>query len=194
MPPKAKFTKEEILQSAFEIARTKGIEKITSRELGKCLGSSPRPIFTVYDNMEELKNDVVTRAKELYKQYVMEGLKGEVAFKGVGMAYIRFSIDEPVLFQLLFMSPLSNLTNVDNILPVIDASYEEILHSVEESYGLSRKGADKIYQHLWTYTHGIATMCATRLCSYTGEEISQRLTEVFKSLLFMEKHIENKGA
>lgn len=41
MPPKAKFTKNEILDTAFEIARTHGIDKITSRELGKCLGSSP---------------------------------------------------------------------------------------------------------------------------------------------------------
>ncbi len=193
MPPKAKFTKNAILDTAFEIARTHGIDKITSRELGKCLGSSPRPIFTVYTNMEELKNDVITRAKELYRQYVIEGLKEEIAFKGVGTAYIRFSIEEPALFQLLFMNPLSTLTTVEHILPLIDASYEDILHSVEESYGLNRQAADKIYQHLWTYTHGIATMCATRLCSYTGEEISQRLTEVFKSLLFMEEHIKNGG-
>ncbi|MCM1258229.1 MAG: TetR/AcrR family transcriptional regulator [Roseburia sp.] len=195
MPPKAKFTREEIQQMAFEIARTEGIEKLTSRELGKRLGSSARPIFTVYENMDELKNDVIGKAKELYKQYVTNGLKKEIAFKGVGMSYIRFSIEEPILFQLLFMTPLSTLTDVTNILPLIDASYEDILKSVQDLYGLDRPAADKLYQHLWTYTHGIAAMCATKLCSYSEEEISQRLTEVFTGLLFLEKNKEkSKGA
>lgn len=187
MPPKSKFTKKEVLEKAFEIARTDGIDKITSRELGKQLGSSARPIFTVYESMDELKADVITEAKERYKQYVQQGLKNELAFKGVGMAYIRFASEEPVLFQLLFMSAQTELTNVTQILPLIEASYEDILQSVQEPYGLSTQVADKIYQHLWTYTHGIATMCATRLCNYTEEEISERLTEIFKSLLFMEK-------
>lgn len=195
MPPKAKFTREEILQAAFETAKIQGIDRITSRELGKRLGSSARPIFTVYENMDDLKQDVIGRARELYKQYVMDGLKKEPAFKGVGMAYIRFAIEEPLLFQLLFMRPQSDLTDVNTILPVIDASYEDILRSVQEPYGLNRETAERFYQHLWTYSHGIAAMCATKLCSYSMEEISKRMTEIFKGLLFMEKSKENsKGA
>lgn len=186
MPPKAKFTREEIIQAAFQIARTDGFDKITARELGTKLGSSARPIFTVFENMEEVKVEVIVRAKELYGQYVADGLRQELAFKGVGMAYITFAIQEPELFQLLFMSAVSRETGVESILPQIDASYEDILQSVQK-YVDSREAADMIYQHLWTYTHGIATMCATNLCSYTMEQISERLTQIFISLMMMEK-------
>lgn len=34
MPPKAKFTKEEITEAAFNIVRTDGFDALTSRELG----------------------------------------------------------------------------------------------------------------------------------------------------------------
>lgn len=187
MPPSAKFTREEIITVAFQIARTDGPEKITARELGKRLGSSARPVFTVFKNMDEVKAEVISCAKELYRQYVRKGLEQEIAFKGVGMAYITFAVEEPKLFQLLFMNAGFMQMDVEHILPVIDASYEEILQSVQKPYGLSRQAADRIYQHLWTYTHGIATMCATRLCRYTKEQISERLTEIFKSLLMMEK-------
>ena len=193
MPPKAKFTREEIIESAFRIARSDGFDKITARELGKRLGSSARPIFTVFESMEEVKAEVIARAKELYRQYVADGLQKTTAFKGVGVAYITFAIEEPKLFALLFMNAGSIMdtggaqTDVNSILPVIDASYEDILRSVQEPYGLNREAADRIYQHLWTYTHGIATMCATRLCSYSTEEIQDRMTEVFKSLMMMEK-------
>lgn len=186
MPPKAKFTREEIIEAAFQLARAEGFDKITARELGKKLQSSARPIFTVFENMDEVKAEVIIRAKELYGQYVENGLKQELAFKGVGMAYITFAIDEPKLFQLLFMSAEPEKIGVENILPQIDASYEDILHSVLK-YVDSREAADMIYQHLWTYTHGIATMCATNLCSYTMEQISERLTQIFIGLMMMEK-------
>lgn len=191
MPPKAKFTREEIIETAFQLARSDGLEKITARELGKRLGSSARPIFTVFESMEEVKAEVIARAKELYKQYVKKGLQEEKAFGGVGAAYITFAIEEAKLFALLFMNAGAGSgegeTDVNAILPVIDASYEDILRSVQEPYGLSRETADRIYQHLWTYTHGIATMCATKLCSYTIEEIRERMGEIFRSLLAMEK-------
>lgn len=191
MPPRAKFTREEIIEAAFQIARVEGIDKITARDLGQKLGSSARPIFTVFENMEEVRVEVIARVKDLYLQYITDGLKQELAFKGVGMAYITFAIEEPKLFQLLFMSAVAQQTGVESILPQIDASYEDILKSVQK-YDLSREAADMIYQHLWTYTHGIATMCATNLCSYTMEQISERLTQIFISLMMMEKKGDSK--
>lgn len=186
MPPKAKFTREEIIEAAFQMARAKGIDRITARELGKKLQSSARPIFTVFENMEEVRSEVIVRAKEVYGSYVAEGLRQDLAFKGVGMAYIRFSMEEPMLFRLLFMSAVPGKSGVETILPQIDASYEDILQSVQK-YVDSREAADMIYQHLWTYTHGIATMCATGLCSYTTEQIGERLTQIFVALMMMEK-------
>ncbi|MCH5255170.1 MAG: TetR/AcrR family transcriptional regulator [Lachnospiraceae bacterium] len=187
MPPKAKFTKDEILDMAFYITKEYGIDAVTARELGARLGSSARPIFTIFESMDEVKESVIIKSKELYGQYVEEGLKSQLAFKGVGIAYIRFAIEQPKLFQLLFMRPTQEPTDVSMILPVIDDNYEKILQSVQEPYCLERKAAERLYQHLWTYTHGIATMFATGLCSYTMEQLEERLTDVFKGLLFVEK-------
>lgn len=187
MPPKAKFTRSEIINMALCIAEEHGMNAVTARELGNRLGSSARPIFTVFESMDEVKESVILKAKELYGQYVEEGLKNQLAFRGVGIAYIRFAIEQPKLFQLLFMSPAQESPNVSMILPVIDDNYDQILQSVQEPYGLEKEAAEKIYQHLWTYTHGIATMFVTGLCSYTMEQLEERLTEIFKGLLLVEK-------
>lgn len=192
MPPKAKFTQDEIIGKALQIVRTEGIDKLTSRELGAQLGSSARPIFTVFESMETVKQEVIRCARELYSQYVEEGLKAKLAFQGVGVAYITFALNEPNLFQLLFMNAQVEKNdagetvsvNVSQILPLIDDSYEKILQSVQKPYGLDRKTADRLYQHLWIYTHGIATMCATKLCNYTMEQMKEMMKEVFDGLLF----------
>lgn len=48
MPPKPKYTKEEIVQVAFEMARENGLESVVARELGKRLGISSTPIFLIF--------------------------------------------------------------------------------------------------------------------------------------------------
>lgn len=183
MPPKAKFTKEEIVDAAFHIVKTDGFEALTSRALGTRLGSSARPIFTVFQSMDEVQQAVVEAAKALYKGYVDQGLMWEHPFKGVGTQYILFSIQEPKLFQLLFMTEQPQIPDFSGVLPLIEESYEEILLSIQNDYGISRHLAEKLYHHLWIYTHGIATLCATKMCRFTGEEISSMITEVCTSIL-----------
>ena len=183
MPPKAKFSKEEITKAALTIVREEGFDSLTSRALGAKLGSSARPIFTVFQNMEEVQQSVIQEAKKRYKEYVQKGLSQKPAFKGVGMQYILFAINEPKLFRLLFMNEHKQIPGLTDVLPSIDDNYERILSSIQRNFGIDSVSAVKLYRHLWIYTHGIATLCATNMCRFTGEEISEMMTEVCVSLL-----------
>ena len=183
MPPKCKFTREEIIHAALSIARTDGASAVTARALGAKLGSSSKPIFSVFENMEEVQAEVLKAAKALYAGYIRAGLQQEPAFKGVGTQYVLFAIREPKLFQLLFMSEQPQKPPVSGILPIIDESYDKILQSVRDGYGLGEADAKALYRHLWIYSHGIAVLCATNMCSFTAEEISGMMTEVCRSLL-----------
>lgn len=183
MPPKAKFTKEQITNAALEIVRENGIDGLTARTLAKELRCSSCPIFTVFENMEEVQKSILEAAKACYKSYVEKGLADISAFKGVGTQYILFAIQEPKLFQLLFMSEQTSVPDIDQVLPFIEENYEKILTSITEGYGLDRKTAERLYRHLWIYSHGIATLCATRMCRFIDTEISEMISEVFVSLL-----------
>lgn len=183
MPPKAKFTKEQIINAALDIIRENGTSELTARALGKRLGSSACPIFTVFDNMEEVLTETVKAAKMLYNSYVQEGLKAAPAFKGVGMQYLNFSVREPKLFQLLFMTEQAQNPTMENVLPIIDDNYPIILKSAEDCYNLTQNDAERLYRHLWIYTHGIAALIATNMCTFTPEEMGKMLTEVRTSVL-----------
>ncbi len=185
MPPKCKFTRAEVIESAFNIARTSGFEAITARSLGDRLGSSPRPVFSLFRSMEEVLAEVKASARALYNTYIEEGLQQTdmPAFKGVGTGYIRFALEEPKLFQLLFMREQEEKPTLSGILPVIDDNYGQILTSVQRLYSLGPGLSERFYRHLWIYTHGIAVLCATNMCTFTGEEISRMLTEVCTALL-----------
>ena len=190
MPPKAKFTRDEIIQTGLDIVRENGMEALSARTLGTKLGSSARPIFTVFQSMEEVQEEVKKSAKLLYAGYVKKGLEQELAFKGVGAQYILFAMQEPKLFQLLFMTEQKEAPVVASILSKLDDNYGEILLSVQNGYNLSEDKAEQLYRHLWIYTHGIAVLCATNMCIFTAEEINKMIVQVFRGML---KEIEQGG-
>ncbi|MCM1145865.1 MAG: TetR/AcrR family transcriptional regulator, partial [Lachnoclostridium sp.] len=100
-------------------------------------------------------------------------------------------IKEDKLFQLLFMKEQGRTVDIGHVLPAIYDNFETIIQSVITSYALDREDALRLYQNIWIYTHGIATLCATKVCRFTPEEISERETDVFTGLL--KKLKEEKG-
>lgn len=182
MPPKAKFTKEEVIAAALDVVRERGEQCLTARELGARLNSSARPIFTLFSGMDEVLCGVKRAARDLYNaHYIAEGLKEPLAFKGVGRAYLRFAQEENQLFRLLFMQKMQ--TPLESVLPALDENYPLILTSITNAYGVSEAQAEAIYSHLWVYTHGIATLAVTGLCTFTQEKTDGMLTEVFTALI-----------
>ncbi len=183
MPPKCKFTREEIIAAALGIAKEKGIEAVTARAVGEKLNSSSKPIFSVFENMEEVLEETLKAARAVYNEYIAQALASEQAFREVGAKYIEFSMREPKLFQMLFMSEQTEKRSALGILPMIDDNYEGILESVKKGYGLDENTAKSLYRHLWIYTHGIASLIATGVCSFKPQEIGEMVSDVFKSLL-----------
>jgi len=76
------------------------------------------------------------------------------------------------------MTEISGAPDHEKVLPVIDGYYEKILASVQSEYGFGRETAKKIYQHLWIYSHGIASLVAMNVCSFSEETVSEMLNDI----------------
>lgn len=178
MPPKPKFTDEEIVKGAVDLVSKKGIEYLTTRHLGEWLGSSARPIFTVFNSMDEVVVLVKQEAKKRFDSYI-RGIKDYTpAFKEAGIRMARFAIREPKLFQLLFMTEQES-DNPDTFFSSLGESEELCMAAIMADYGLNKKEAEHLFQHMWTYTYGISALCATKMCTFSEEEVEKRISNVF---------------
>ena len=100
MPPKPKFTREEVIQAALQLVSRKGMDGLTARELGESLGSSARPIFTLFKNMEELQTEVRAAAMRRFETYGNQ-ISGDMPlFKQIGMRVVLFGMEEPKLYRV----------------------------------------------------------------------------------------------
>ena len=189
MPPKCKFTREEVVQAALDMTREGGAACVTARAVGARLNSSSKVIFSLFRNMEELRGAVIQAAHGLYQTYLREDMESGKypAYKGSGMAYIRFAREEPELFKLLFMRDRSG--------EVIDQSFEEIkplIGLIQKSTGLDEQEAYLFHLEMWIYVHGIATMIATAYLDWDWDMISAMLTDAYEGM--RSRHLPKEGS
>ncbi len=191
MPPKVKFTREEVIAAALEITREQGFSAVTARGLGARLGSSAKPIFGLFQNMEEVQRETVKAADALYQSYLREDMaSGKYPpYKASGMAYIRFAKEQRELFQLLFMRNRSKETAEHTA-----EEFEPLISLIQKNTGISRDSAVLLHLEMWFYVHGIAAMIATSYSDWDEALISRALTDGYLGLLERHKKENEHGS
>ena len=119
MGPKVKFTKEQIIDAAFEIAQTEGIDSITMRKIAEKLGSSVAPIYVNFKNVDELNEALIERIMSISGQLLMEEDTGS-PFRDMGNASLRFAMEYSVIFRDLIMKNGKYMQGYDEkMMPVL---------------------------------------------------------------------------
>ena len=176
MPRSAFFSKETIAGTGLEIVREQGIDALTARALGKQLGCSLSPIFTVFKDMDEIQIAVRQAAANLFADYVKDVLDYQPAFKEYGMRLIRFAKQEQNIFQFFLEQGNSLLENA----PLMAL---KCLDEIKESYQLTDKQVLILYRQLWAFTCGIAVLATQSPEDYPEELISVMISTQFISTL-----------
>ena len=190
MPPKCRFTREEIIQAALDLTAEKGVGALTARGLAQRLGSSAKPIFGLFANMEEVQQEVVKAANLRYQEYLRQDMSAGryPPYKASGMAYIRFAREQKELFKLLFMRDRTHEEKAAG------EELEALLSLILQNMGLSREEAYRFHMEMWIYVHGIATMIATAYLEWDLDFISAALTDAYQGLRlrFLPKETEGE--
>lgn len=146
------------------------------------MGSSARPIFTVFNSMDEVIREVRKAATEKFNSYIREIVNFTPAFKEAGVRMVRFAINEPKLFQLIFMTENHEPVNPGSFFGNL-GEYEDLCTSViSRDYGLNTEEAKVLFQHMWTYTYGISALCATHMCMFPEKDITSRIGTEFLAI------------
>ena len=187
MPPKPKYTKEEIVAAAFELTREKGIDAVVAREVGKRLDTSSSPIFTIWNSMDELRAEVRELAKEKYIQY-MDGIFDYTpSFKEFGMRCVRFAADEPNLFRLLFLTKQEEHSPYTRFKQDFEGIFTSLMAEIENQFNLSKSQADELLSQMIIFANGIAAYIITDANSFSKESVSYRISQVCIGIVLTDK-------
>ena len=187
MPPKPKFTREEIVQTALEVVSRKGVEALTAKELGDALGTSARPIFTVFSSMKQVQDAVREAAMRRFESFAGQKLPDMPLFKQVGMQMVLFGAREPKLYQLLFMQENRNAVSFDDVFGELGPTAQTCIRLIQEEYAMPEADAQLLFENVWIYTFGVGALCATRMCLFSEEKLGQMLSTEFQAMMLLVK-------
>lgn len=104
MPFSPKFSRDDIVDAAFEIAAGAGFDAVTARSVAKAIGGSVAPIYYHFESVEGLVKAVVEKLFALTRELLAEQ-GGPSPFENMGLAGFEFARRYPVFFRELVLRP-----------------------------------------------------------------------------------------
>ena len=176
MPPKQRSTREMILERSFAMFCQDGMDVVNARSVAKALNCSTQPIFSYFSGMEDLKNALELKAKELFESALkVKDLPGDPVIN-IGCAYTRFAAEQPCLFTHLFM-----LNQADPLYPFLSEEARRELVERESAYlNMPFEYAARVYVQMSIYIHGLAAVRAAHKADFTPERMETLIREAHK--------------
>ena len=183
MPARRKIQKEDIIQESVSIIAKEGINALNARKIAKKLGCSTQPLFYIYENMDDLKKDVMNEIVKIFDIEVLKSETGQLEYKDIGINYIRFAKEEPELFKIMFNRKIN-----EGAFDFIDltGSAKTILETISKQTGMSNEDAKQFHLRMWLYVNGIASLAANQTVEFNDGEIAELLKDQYVSMLLYE--------
>lgn len=176
--PKAKITREMIVDAAFEVARAAGIENVNARTVSEKLSCSTQPVMYHFSRIDEMKRAVYEKADKFHTEYLMNVSEEKGIMLSIGLNYIRFAINEPNLFRFLFQSGyvvgngLIDIVNNDELKPLLEMMGKAMRMTVEQT--------KEVFVTIAMFAHGYASIIANNSLGYDEKAAEKDLERAYR--------------
>lgn len=181
MPPRARISREAILDAAFAIVRNEGHGALTVRRLASALGCSTQPILYHFDGIARITDETYRRADAWHTAWLTDGLeRDKTPLLALGLRYIRFAAEEKPLFRFLFQSDRFTGRTLQEL--TADQQAGPLIGLVAASAGLDHEAALTAFRALFVAVHGYASLLANNAMEWDLPSARALLTRLYNGL------------
>lgn len=194
MARKKEIDKQRILDAAYKLAVRGGIESLTARNIAKAVNCSTQPIYLEFENMQDLRNQVLARIyDELKSNTLQQNFTGEPLID-LDLSYLYFAKEHVDLFRAMFVDgKFGNQMIVDTLMGLGIEKFKQQFDAEQYS--------DERLKHIvianWIAATGLATLLINKMANFTQAQmvsvlkaqihdamLNDRLTNVEENPLF----------
>lgn len=194
MARKKEIDKQRILDAAYKLAVRGGIESLTARNIAKAVNCSTQPIYLEFENMQDLRNQVLARiSDELKSNTIQQNFTGEPLID-LDLSYLYFAKGHVDLFRAMFVDgKFGNQMIVDTLMGLGIEKFKQQFDAEQYS--------DERLKHIvianWIAATGLATLLINKMANFTQAQmvsvlkaqihdamLNDRLTNVEENPLF----------
>ena len=180
MARKIEFNKQDLLEKTINFIRKNGIESLTARNLARYIGCSTQPIYKNFSSMNNLREEIKKYLKNYHQSFINKIVNKNAYLYTMNYSYTLFALEEPNLFEALFMSDLDGVKTLDEVIKT--EKDMDVLSSIPEQYHISKKQSERLYRDVRFYTHGLSCQIACNSLSLKKEDIGLLIKNVINNL------------
>lgn len=154
------FTREEILDCAYEILNNESLKEVTARNVAKKLGVSTIGIYSAFKSMDELKNELSKKAKTKLFEYTKRDYT-DLPLLNIGIGICHFAKEEKVLFRTIFLRECLPREFTDEVMQDFKDLIYSGFSSNEEYNRFPVDITEWVIKKGWYFSHGYATLICT---------------------------------
>lgn len=181
MPAVVELSKDRIVKVAVKMVNESGWDSINARSLAARLGVSTKPLYRIYENMDEIKEDIYKEISRQYDEFLTSRIDSKKALLTLCIAYVEFALEYKNLFVSLFLSNNLKWKSIENVL---DEKWNQgTIINLVNKHGYSFEEAKNLFMNMWLYANGLATLIATNDITMDDQEVLIRLVKYYKILV-----------
>ncbi|MCX4378987.1 MAG: TetR/AcrR family transcriptional regulator [Lachnospiraceae bacterium] len=179
--PKQRITKEMVVNAAFEIARSDGMEQVMVKNIAEKIGCSVQPIYSYCKNMEGLRQDVTLKVCSFIGEYVKTHIDKDDIFETTGRAYIQLAKEEPHLFKIFILHKRNSIASLEDLYQ--SETNPHTAEFISKKLGISIGQAKKLHLNMLIYTIGLGTIFSVVTPGISTDEIYEQQEMAYKAFL-----------
>ncbi|MBL1072100.1 TetR/AcrR family transcriptional regulator [Lactobacillus kitasatonis] len=168
MARKKEISKDKILDTAYKMAIKDGIEGLTARSIAKAGHFSTQPLYLEFDNMEDLRAQVLKRISDDLKAHILQQKYTGEPLIDLDLSYIDFAKKHVNLFRAMFVDGKFGSKIIADTL--MDLGVEKF----NEQYPDTDYDQDRIHNIVvanWISTTGMAALVVNEIASFSQNQI-----------------------
>ena len=181
MPPQKRIFRQDILQAAVGLVRKQGPQALSVRSLAREMNCSTQPIYSEFESMQALCNELTAYIRENYLRADAD------SYKKVALSFLHFARSEKNLFRLVYLRQRDAGETLFE-----DPNEAQTIRKLGASLELSPQRAAEMHRRMQYYCYSMAVMMATGYLDFTEEEISWELTEYYRIILSYYKQVKSE--
>lgn len=181
MPAVVELSKDRIVKVAVKMVNESGWGSVNARSLAARLNVSTKPLYRIYANMDEIKEDIYKEISRQYDEFLTSRIDSKKALLTLCIAYVEFALEYKNLFISLFLSNNLKWKSIENVLD--EKWNQSTIINLVNKHGYSFEEAKNLFMNMWLYANGLATLIATNDITMDDQEVLIRLVKYYKILV-----------
>jgi len=156
-------SRDDIIDVSRAIIEDEGVEQLTIRRIAETIHRTQPAVYQHFSSKDAILEAVVIDGFTALAERLKRATRGgKTSLPAIANAYVRFGLERPELYDVMFVGPPAITFAADAATPVpAHTAFNIIAAAVAES-GVTPAQTETVTEVVWASLHGLVTLSITR--------------------------------